>query len=424
MPRRGIKVGRLASSICLNGCNWPPKGTAWLDKLIPVAEAKVRVDDVQREMDRILAEQQRQEQSVNVQQDAGLITELQARERILEIHRQTYAQLEQIRPVLAELAQQPGVVGDSAAQALAALDAQAQRLMATTTLLQETLRDGLTAGFTEALTGLARGTMTLREAVTALGQSVLDAMTRMAAENLAQSLTSGVMGLFGGGGKDSANLTAGAAAVTGSAGALSVAGGTLLTGAAAIQAAAASLAAANGISGVSSAAGSAGGSGAGGGAGGWAGMVASVASLFFADGGHVRGPGTTTSDSIPAYLSDYEYVTRAAVVQQPGALAFLDDFNTRGMAALQDWTHRNAVYHNTGGLAGVPAPALPSPTLHSNKLAEPGQSSTTLKNNVNLYAVQNPEEVAAMAWGKSGQEHFMVYLQQNGAQVRQLLGIN
>jgi len=409
-------------------------GLAWLDKLIPVAEAKVRVDDVQREMDRILAEQQRQEQSVNVQQDAGLITELQARERILEIHRQTYAQLEQIRPVLAELAAQPGAVGEAASQALYALDAQAQRLMATTTLLQETLRDGLTTGLTEALNGLARGTMTLREAVSALGQSVLDALTRMAAENLAQSITGGVMGLFGSGGNDAAGMTAGAAAVTSSAGALSAAGATLVTGASAIQAAAASLAAASSGKAVTGAAGAAGGGGGwlsaitglfgGGGAGAAAGGAGAYTGAFgFAEGGKVKGPGTPTSDSIRALLSTEEVVIRAASAMQPGATEFLLDFNARGMQALDDWATTHAFRHNTGGLAGVPAPALPAPSLGNARLAEPAPTSTNLKNNVNLYAVQRPEDVAGMAWGKAGQEHFLVYLQQNGAEVRQLLGL-
>lgn len=61
-------------------------------------------------------------------------------------------------------------------------------------------------------------------------------------------------------------------------------------------------------------------------------------STGYATGGHVRGPGTGTSDSINAWLSDYEFVTRAAVVRQPGALGFLEDFNERGMPALYDWT--------------------------------------------------------------------------------------
>ncbi|MFI8609522.1 phage tail length tape measure family protein [Pseudomonas sp. NPDC077649] len=401
-------------------------GLAWLDKLIPVAEAKVRVDDVQREMARIQGEQQRQEQSVNVQQDAGLITELQARERILEIHRQTYAELEQMKPVLAELAQQPGAVGEAASRAYAELEAQQQRLLATTTKLQETLREGITSGLTEALTGLANGTMTLRDAVTALGQSVLDALTRMAAENLAQSIAGGVMGLFGGGGDQGAGLATGAAAVTTSAGALSAAGATLLTGAAAIQAAAASLAAAN--------AGSAGGGGGAGGlggllsvfsGGGGAGGASTYTGAFgFAEGGKVRGPGTPTSDSILAALSTEEVVIRAASAMQPGATDFLLDFNARGMQALYDWAFQSAYHHSTGGLAGVPAPALASPSLGNTRLAEPAKGmGTSLKTNVNLYAVQRPEDVAGMAWGKAGQEHFMVYLQQHGAEVRQLLGL-
>lgn len=373
-------------------------GLAWLDKLIPVAEAKVRVDDVQRDMERILAEQQRQEQSVNVQQDAGLLTEMGARERILEIHRQTYEQLQQIRPVLAELAQQPGAIGESAANALAALDAQAQRLQATTTMLQETLRDGLTSGFTEALTGLADGTMTLREAVTALGQSVLDAMTQMAAENLAQSLTSGIMGLFGGGG---AELTTGAAAVTSSAGALSAAGGTLLTGAAAIQAAAASLAAASATSGAGSSASSAGGllslfsGGAGGGAGAATGAASYTGAFGFAEGGKVKGPGTPTSDSILAALSTEEVVIRAASAMQPGATNFLLDFNARGMQALHDWARASAVHHSTGGLAGVPAPAMASPGMPGGKLADPAANfKTEVANNFRFNTFLDRDEMA------------------------------
>lgn len=402
-------------------------GLAWLDKLIPVAEAKVRVDDVQREMESILAEQQRQEQSVNVQQDAGLLTELGARERILDIHRQTYEQLQQIRPVLVDLAQQPGAVGEAAAQALAALDAQLQRTQATTSLLQETLRDGLTSGLTEALAGLANGTMTLREAITALGQSVLQAFTQLAAENLAQSLTGGIMGLFGGGSGET-DMVAGATAVSGSAAALATAGGTLITGAAAIQAAATTLAVANGTSG---------GSGGGGSAGSWFSAIAGAFSgsagsagaastgytgaYGFAEGGHVRGPGTQTSDSIPALLSDQEYVLRAAVVTQPGMLPLLHDLNARGMAALMG---RSPVRHNTGGLAGVPAPSLPAPTMSGSKLADPAKSGATLKNDVNLYLMQNPDEIASMAWGKSGKSHFYIEMEQNAATVRQILGIN
>jgi hypothetical protein len=50
----------------------------------------------------------------------------------------------------------------------------------------------------------------------------------------------------------------------------------------------------------------------GGGGSGQAGPVAA------ASGGHIRGPGTSTSDSIPAWLSDNEFVVRAAAVRKYG----------------------------------------------------------------------------------------------------------
>ncbi len=51
-----------------------------------------------------------------------------------------------------------------------------------------------------------------------------------------------------------------------------------------------------------------------------------------ASGGLIRGPGTATSDSIPAWLSDGEFVVRAAVVKRPGVLDHLKELN-RGMAS-------------------------------------------------------------------------------------------
>jgi TP901 family phage tail tape measure protein len=46
----------------------------------------------------------------------------------------------------------------------------------------------------------------------------------------------------------------------------------------------------------------------------------------FATGGHVKGPGTPTSDSIPAYLSDGEYVVKASSVAKYGT-GFMDHIN-------------------------------------------------------------------------------------------------
>ena len=56
--------------------------------------------------------------------------------------------------------------------------------------------------------------------------------------------------------------------------------------------------------------------GGGGGGGGWG----EVFSLFLAEGGHVSGPGTATSDSIPAMLSNGEFVVNAKATRKYGNL--------------------------------------------------------------------------------------------------------
>ncbi|HBN9434577.1 TPA: phage tail length tape measure family protein [Pseudomonas aeruginosa] len=306
---------------------------------------------------------------------------------------------------------------------------------------------------------------------------------RMATRQLGASLLSS-FGLGETKDAGSKDLAVGASAVSASAGALATAGGTLVTGAAAIQAAAASLAAANGgqvLGGAASAAGQAGpaaaiaaastegaaamgsaiseattsgggtlasalagvfgqgaslfgnlfsslfGGGAAGGTGGgggWLQLGMSAASAYFgggfADGGRIQGPGTGTSDSIPILASNDEFMTRAAVVRQPGALAFLEQFNRYGMAALGAWA--NPVRHATGGLMGTPAPAMPAPGLSASRLQEPSKNfSTSVANSIYLHAVQDTDQMAADMWAGKGGEHFLVWLNKNRQAVKQII---
>lgn len=50
--------------------------------------------------------------------------------------------------------------------------------------------------------------------------------------------------------------------------------------------------------------------------------------FHFATGGRVTGPGTSTSDSIPAWLSNEEFVVKAAAVRKPGVLRLLEAINS------------------------------------------------------------------------------------------------
>ncbi|MCA8213730.1 phage tail tape measure protein [Burkholderia cepacia] len=50
--------------------------------------------------------------------------------------------------------------------------------------------------------------------------------------------------------------------------------------------------------------------------------------FHLATGGQVTGPGTSTSDSIPAWLSNEEFVVKAAAVRKPGVLRLLEAINS------------------------------------------------------------------------------------------------
>jgi len=122
--------------------------------------------------------------------------------------------------------------------------------------------------------------------------------------------TSGAV-LIGAGG----TLVAGGATLTTSGPVLIAGGGTILAGAialgiaaAALQVAATTLLIANSVGG---------------------------GLLGFADGGLVYGPGSGTSDSIPAWLSRGEIVIREAVASQPGMAQFLLEVNRHGWPALE-----------------------------------------------------------------------------------------
>ncbi len=79
--------------------------------------------------------------------------------------------------------------------------------------------------------------------------------------------------------------------------------------------------------------------------------------FHLATGGAVWGPGTSTSDSIPAQLSNGEFVVRAAVVSQPGVRAHLERLNAAGRSGFARFA--------AGGLVGGSAGGGDSPARNS-----------------------------------------------------------
>lgn len=139
----------------------------------------------------------------------------------------------------------------------------------------------------------------------------------------------------------------------------------------------------------------------GGGSGGASGFGALISSFFkgFATGGYVTGPGTSTSDSIPARLSAGEYVVNAAAVKRVG-VAFLQSIN--GISAGPRVAGPTLAFA-AGGLVPEVAPAQ-----------APGQS-------VRIVNVIDPAMAADYLNSSSGEKTILNILQRNAGAVRQVL---
>ncbi|MDR1890153.1 MAG: tape measure protein [Zoogloeaceae bacterium] len=435
--------------------------------------AKAQLDDVLAKIDAIEAAQGRNEQSISTEMETGLITEVEGRERILGIHRQTYAALEKLRPLLAELAAQPGIVGQQAAAALQQLNDQQKRLQATTTLFSATLKNGLTSGLQQAITGLADGTMTLRDAIHALATEVAQSLLKMYADNAIQALmkpdgplagflnmgdsgaggAGGFLGaLFGNGAQsamaatttaNTASVTANTAAITTLTAGLTTSGLTnaatnvaadavgaaseaaetasiaaLMTAATSLTAAATMLltsatalqAAAAAISASSA---------AGGGMGALGSLGSGVLGSMFASGGYT-GAGAKYQPAGVVHAG--EFVARQEVVRQPGALQFLSAFNRQGMQAIEAYLGRG--YADGGFVAPLPTPraSLASMSLRLQPVSI-SAGNTAVDNKIALNLFDDPSRMADAIRSPQGEKAFSVLLSRNPQKFRQLLGV-
>jgi hypothetical protein len=163
-----------------------------------------------------------------------------------------------------------------------------------------------------------------------LGQSVVSSIQKIVAQLLIEIATRKILkalGLSSGSGdagKSADKMVAASAVMTVGGTAVKKGADDLQNAADSLMASASMLLEANEAGGAS---GGGGGGDDGSGGGGASGIVSGLAGLLMAaEGGLVQGPGTATSDSIPARLSTGEFVLRAAAVQDIGlpALALMN----------------------------------------------------------------------------------------------------
>lgn len=328
-----------------------PGDVAKVDLAIDLTQKKAEVDAFAAQAQGVFNDIQREQTRIQTEQQAGLITEYDAQQRIVDLYRDKNAVLVEMLPRMEAMA---AALGPDAVARVAAIRAELVGMSETTSLLQQQVGQTFQGAFATALEALATRTATLREAVTGFFLDMSRGFAQMASQALSQAAWKKILQVFG----VESDVGGGAKELGQAADKTIAAGAAIGIGAAQLMGAAAALAAAGGISAAGGAAGAAAGGSSGSGVN-WMSLISS----FFADGGHVTGPGTATSDSIVARLSDGEFVNRAAVVQQPGALAFLSDFNQRGMAAIESWASR---------FSGAQLPRISMPTVPRFRFAEGG----------------------------------------------------
>lgn len=367
-------------------------GVAEVDRAKELVRLTAELQKMQETYNRAMGEMGLAQQRIQVELQAGLITEAQARQKLVDLSRQQLTTLGDLPDRMRATAE--ALKNPEALQAAEQMAVKLKEMAATTNLLQQNVRTTFQGAFRDALMSLANGNATLGEIVRSFFQSIASGLAGYVADELSAKLASTLTGkLFDKGAKVGSEVaaatatqasaaalssaggvvTAGASAVTGSASALAGAGGGLITGAGALTAAAiqlkqaaAALAAANNANAVVDIFG---------GLAGAAGKTGTVSvgtpiPIKKAQGGPVSGPGTSTSDSIAAWLSDGEFVARAKVVRQPGALAFLHAFNAIGMDAVRRW---GAYAFADGGLVSQMPSLQRSPVF--NTVAAPPTAS-------------------------------------------------
>ena len=306
-------------------------GAADVGRLINVEADMAELAKLERQYQNVTDRMSIRERELQVQKDAGMISEAQMRREVLALHQQTATEVDGMIPKMQALATATG--SEEAINRVARLKVEVAGLKTVADDVATRINGDVENAFTTMFEQIGSGAKSASDAFGDFARSVLSAINRIAAQKIAE-------GLFG-------SMTKG-------------------------------------------------------GSGGLGGLISGLfQSAGFASGGYVTGPGTGTSDSIPARLSAGEYVLRADAVRRVG-IEFLHALN--GGLFTPRWSGQRLAFAD-GGL--VPA-VSPSPA------AAPSQS-------VRIVNVIDPGMAADYLNSAAGEKTILNVLSRNGSAVRELL---
>ena len=306
-------------------------GAADVGRLINVEADMAELAKLERQYQNVTDRMSIRERELQVQKDAGMISEAQMRREVLALHQQTATEVDGMIPKMQALATATG--SEEAINRVTRLKVEVAGLKTVADDVATRINGDVENAFTTMFEQIGSGAKSASDAFGDFARSVLSAINRIAAQKIAE-------GLFG-------SMTKG-------------------------------------------------------GSGGLGGLISGLfQSAGFASGGYVTGPGTGTSDSIPARLSAGEYVLRADAVRRVG-LEFLHALN--GGLFMPRWSGQRLAFADGGLVPAVsPAPA-----------AAPSQS-------VRIVNVIDPGMAADYLNSAAGEKTILNVLSRNGSAVRELL---
>ncbi len=292
-------------------------GVSLVDRLIDVKAAQANLAALEAQWRQVTERMGNAQEAIQTQQQAGLLTEAQARQQIVTLQQQSATEMERLLPTMQQAAQ---AIGPDAVIRVQAWRNELERTRLTVDEMAP-LWNRIGESFGGALNGMITGAQTWRSAMASLFQQVADAFLQQIVIQPFQqwiAMQARMLALKLGFIQQEQTVDAAASAAkvaqktTETTAVVSMDAAKAGAGAAASQASVPIVGPGLAIAAMVA-------------------MVAAVMALLggikkFAAGGLVSGPGSATSDSIPARLSAGEYVVRAAAVRQVG-VAFLDSLN-------------------------------------------------------------------------------------------------
>lgn len=292
-------------------------GVSLVDRLINVKAAQANLSALEAQWRQVTERLRNAQEAIQTQQQAGLLTEAQARQQIVALQQQSAIEMERLLPTMQQAAQ---AIGPDAVIRVQAWRNELDRTKLTVDEMAP-LWNRIGESFGGALNGMITGAQTWRSALASIFQQVADAFLQQIVIQPFQqwiAMQARMLALKLGFIQQEQTVDAAASAAkvaqktTETTAVVSMDAAKAGAGAAASQASIPYVGPALAVAAMVA-------------------MVAAVMALLggikkFAGGGLVSGPGSATSDSIPARLSAGEYVVRAAAVRQVG-VAFLDSLN-------------------------------------------------------------------------------------------------